>query len=125
MSPGGIGFRHPQGPALRPIPGVYPRAYGRTVIERFGNPELQDPPTRICADTSERIPKFLLPVVTAQLEFGGPVRQCAAVVASWARYAEGTDEQGRPIDVVDPRRGPPMAAARRQGGDPTPSYRDR
>src|SRR5258708_22186786 len=83
MSPGGIGFRHPQGPALRPIPGVDPRAYGRTVIERFGNPEIQDPLTRICADTSERIPKFLLPVVTAQLEFGGPVRQCAAVVASW------------------------------------------
>jgi mannitol 2-dehydrogenase len=25
----------------------------------------------------------------------------AAVVASWARYAEGIDEQGQPIDVQD------------------------
>jgi len=111
-------------PTLRPIPGVDPRAYGRTVIERFGNPEIQDPLTRICADTSERIPKFLLPVVTAQLEFGGPVRQCAAVVASWARYAEGIDEQGRPIDVVDPRRDTLMAAARKQRSNPTAFIED-
>src|SRR5258708_36871439 len=114
MSPGGIGFRHPQGPALRPIPGVDPRAYGRTVIERFGNPEIQDPLTRICADTSERIPKFLLPVVTAQLEFGGPVRQCAAVVAGWARYPEGTDEQGRRIDAAKPLRYTLVGVARRR-----------
>jgi mannitol 2-dehydrogenase len=25
----------------------------------------------------------------------------AAIVASWARYAEGTDEEGEPIKVVD------------------------
>src|SRR5258708_39645513 len=113
-------FRPPKVPPLRPLPGVDPRAYRRTVIERFGNPEIQDPLTRICADTSERIPKFLLPVVTAQLEFGGPVRQCAAVVARWARYAEGMDEQGRPIHVVDPRRDTLMAAARKQRGNPPP-----
>lgn len=106
-------------PTLRPIRGVDPRAYGRAVIKRFGNPEIQDPLTRICADTSDRIPKFLLPVVTAQLELGGPVQQCATVVASWARYAEGVDEQGRPIDVVDPRRDTLMAAARQQQSKPT------
>jgi mannitol 2-dehydrogenase len=105
-------------PTLRPIAGVDPRAYGRKVIERFANAEIRDLLTRICAETSERMPKFLLPVVTAQLEMGGPVRQCAAVVASWARYAEGVDEQGRPIDVIDPRRDALMAAAR-QNGNPT------
>jgi mannitol 2-dehydrogenase len=105
-------------PTLRPIPGTDPRAYGRTVIERFSNPQMRDPLARICAETSERIPKFLLPVVTAQLELGGPVRRCAAVVASWARYAEGVDEQGRPIDVIDPRRDRLMAAARRQRSNP-------
>jgi mannitol 2-dehydrogenase len=44
---------------------------------------------------------------------------CAAVVAAWARYAEGTDEQGKPIDVVDPRREELMAAARSQHSAPT------
>jgi mannitol 2-dehydrogenase len=112
-------------PTLRPVAGVDPRAYGRTVIDRFANPEIRDPLTRICAETSERIPKFLLPVVTAQLELGGPVKQCAAVVASWARYAEGIDEQGEPIEVIDPRRDTLMAAARKQGGNPTAFIEDR
>jgi len=44
---------------------------------------------------------------------------CAAVVAAWARYAEGIDEQGKPIDVVDPRREVLMAAARSQCRAPT------
>jgi len=112
-------------PTLRPIAGIDPHAYGRSVTARFGNPEIMDPLTRICADTSDRIPKFLLPVVTAQLAAGGPVRQCAAVVASWARYAEGIDEQGRPIDVVDPRRDTLMAAARKQDANPMAFLEDR
>ena len=36
------------------------------------------------------------------LESGAaPVTLSAAIVASWARYAEGVDEQGNPIKVVD------------------------
>ena len=33
---------------------------------------------------------------------GAPIRLSAAIVASWARYAEGVDEQGEPIDVRRP-----------------------
>jgi mannitol 2-dehydrogenase len=39
-------------------------------------------------------------------------------VASWARYAEGTDESGQPIDVVDGLRDERIASARRQAEDP-------
>jgi mannitol 2-dehydrogenase len=120
-----VRYIHEAIPTLRPIAGVDPRAYGRTVIERFANPEIRDHLTRICADTSERIPKFLLPVVMSQLQRGGSVRYCAAVVASWARYAEGVDEQGEPIDVVDPRRDALVAAAGKQGGNPTAFIEDR
>lgn len=112
-------------PTLKPITGVDPAAYAHIVLERFGNPAMGDPLTRICADTSERIPKFLLPVALAQLNRGGSVRYCAAVVASWARYAEGTDEQGVLIDVVDPRRDSLMTAARAQSTNPTAFIEDR
>jgi mannitol 2-dehydrogenase len=39
-------------------------------------------------------------------------------VASWARYDEGTDEQGNPIDVVDRLKDTLVAAAVRQRQDP-------
>ena len=40
------------------------------------------------------------------------------MVASWARYAEGTDERGEPIDVVDRYSGRLTSLARRQREDP-------
>jgi len=106
-------------PTLQPIAGTDLRQYGRTVVDRFSNPSIQDALTRICADTSDRIPKFLLPVARERLAAGGRVPTCAAVVAAWARYAEGTDERGQPINVVDRRRQELMAAARRQRSVPT------
>jgi len=39
-------------------------------------------------------------------------------VASWARYAEGVDEQGQPIEVVDRLRDSLMRRARRWREDP-------
>ena len=39
-------------------------------------------------------------------------------MASWARYAEGVDEQGEPIEVVDRLKDELMAIARRQREDP-------
>ena len=56
---------------------------------------------RLAADSSNRIPKWLVPVINEQLAAGRPVALSAAIVASWARYAEGVDESGEPIEVVD------------------------
>jgi mannitol 2-dehydrogenase len=107
-------------PTLRPVPGVDLTAYCQTLVERFGNPEVRDTLARLCAETSDRIPKFLLPVVREQLAAGSAkIRRSAAIVASWARYAEGTDETGAPITVVDALKGPLMAAAARNRATPT------
>jgi mannitol 2-dehydrogenase len=73
---------------------------------------------RLCAESSDRIPKWLLPVIRLNLEQGGEVHRSAAIVASWARYDEGLDEQGNPIDVVDRLKEPLMAAAARQREEP-------
>ena len=40
-------------------------------------------------------------MVREQLAHDRPVRLTAAIVASWARYCEGLDEQGQPIEIVD------------------------
>jgi mannitol 2-dehydrogenase len=60
-----------------------------------------------------------LPVVHDNLRLGGPVRLAAATVASWARYAEGVDEQSEPIKVVDRLADSLVPLARTQRADPT------
>ncbi|MEU7740801.1 mannitol dehydrogenase family protein [Nonomuraea sp. NPDC049158] len=106
-------------PTLRPVPGVELDVYKRTLIERFSNSEVRDTLARLCAETSDRIPKWLLPVVREQLAKGGAVTRSAAVVASWARYAEGVDESGAPIAIVDRLKDRLTAIARTQRQDPT------
>jgi mannitol 2-dehydrogenase len=105
-------------PTLAPVPGVDLPAYKQTLVERFSNPEVRDTLARLCAESSDRIPKWLLPVIRHQLASGGEIRRSAAIVASWARYAEGVDEQGRPIEVVDRLAERLMESARRQRDDP-------
>jgi mannitol 2-dehydrogenase len=105
-------------PTLEPVPGVDLDEYKQTLIERFSNPEIRDTIARLCAESSDRIPKWLLPVVRAQLARGGEIALSSAIVASWARYAEGSDEHGQPIDIVDRQRDRVMALAARQSEDP-------
>ena len=57
-------------------------------------------------------------MIRRNLERDGPVTLSAAVVAGWARYAEGVDEQGAPIEVNDPLRDTLTAAASSQRSDP-------
>lgn len=88
-------------PTLQPVPGIDLNHYKRTLIERFSNAEIKDTLARLCAESSDRIPKWLLPIIRKQLDSQGEIRRSVAVVASWARYAEGKDEQGNSINVVD------------------------
>jgi mannitol 2-dehydrogenase len=114
-----LGYMHEEAtPTLAPVPGVDLDDYKQTLIERFSNPEVRDTIARLCAESSDRIPKWLLPVIRAQLKTGGEIRRSAAVVASWARYAEGVDEQGQPIEVVDQLRDVLTPLAKHSRGNP-------
>ncbi|MFI5778998.1 mannitol dehydrogenase family protein [Nocardia sp. NPDC051570] len=112
-------------PTLLPVPGVDLARYRRTLVERFANPAIRDTIARLCAETSDRIPKFVLPVIRERLAAGGEIDCAAAIVASWARYAEGIDEQGEPIEVVDRLRDRLMPLARLQRVAPTAFLGDR
>ncbi|RFA12086.1 mannitol dehydrogenase [Subtercola boreus] len=105
-------------PTLQPVPGINLDVYKRTLLERFANPAVRDTLARLCAESSDRIPKWLLPVVRANLTAGSPVRLSAAIVASWARYDEGIDEQGETISIVDRLANQLTAAAKAQSEQP-------
>jgi mannitol 2-dehydrogenase len=105
-------------PTLPEVPGVDLQAYKHSLLERFANPQVRDTIARLCAESSDRIPKWLVPVVRENLASGGEITRSAAVVASWARYDEGIDEQGRPIVVVDRLRDELMDFASQQQANP-------
>ncbi|HET7397169.1 MAG TPA: mannitol dehydrogenase family protein [Intrasporangium sp.] len=112
-------------PTLPEVPGVDLDAYRHELIHRFANPEVRDTLARLCAESSDRIPKWLVPVILENLRSGGEIDCSALVVASWARYAEGRDEQGAPIEVVDRFKDTVMAAAAAQAEDPLAFLRNR
>jgi mannitol 2-dehydrogenase len=104
-------------PTLQPVPGIDLDAYKHKLIARFSNEYVRDTLARLCAESSDRIPKWLVPVIRENLKNDGEIHRSAAIVASWARYAEGTDEQGEPIAVVDRLKDSLMAAAARNRED--------
>jgi mannitol 2-dehydrogenase len=114
-----LGFMEQEAtPTLRPVPGIDLNAYRHELIHRFSNPAIRDTLARQMVDASERIPKFVLPVVREQLELGGPVDRAALVVAAWARFLEGTDEQGESIEIADRRVGELREAVRAERENP-------
>jgi mannitol 2-dehydrogenase len=105
-------------PSLPAVPGVDLDAYQAMLISRFGNEAIADTVVRLAAEASDRIPKWLVPVVLQRLNAGAPLERSAAIVASWARFAEGVDESGAAIEIVDNRADQVKEAALRQGSDP-------
>jgi mannitol 2-dehydrogenase len=112
-------------PTLAEVPGVDLREYQHQLIDRFSNAQVRDTVARLCAESSDRIPKWLLPVIRRNLETGGDILLSTAIVASWARYDEAVDEHGQPIEVVDQLRDRLVAAAQRQRSEPLAFIQDR
>jgi mannitol 2-dehydrogenase len=121
-----LGYLRAEGiPTLRPVPGIDLRRYVGDLVGRFASPAVRDTLDRLRTDASDRIPKFLLPVLRENLAAGRDVRRCALVLAAWALGLEGRDETGAPVEVVDGRREALLAAARRQREDPLALVRER
>jgi mannitol 2-dehydrogenase len=78
-------------PSLRPVPGIDLPAYCDELLARFGSTAVQDTLARQAVDGSDRIPKFVLPVLRHQRKAGGSIRCVAMVIAAWSVYLEGRE----------------------------------
>jgi mannitol 2-dehydrogenase len=105
-------------PTLPAVPGVDLLEYCRTLLRRFSNPYVRDTLARLCAEGSDRIPNFVLPVIRDRLIAQADFTLGALVTAAWARYCEAVDEHGRPITVIDRELEKVLAAANSQRTDP-------
>lgn len=90
-------------PMCPQVPAIDLDEYRRTLRSRFSNPGIADTVARNAAQSSDRIPGFVLPTVADNLAAGGPIDAGALVVAAWAKYLQGRDEHGRELIPVDDR----------------------
>ena len=88
---------------LPDLPGVDLGGYSATIVERFGNPQVEDALARLSFQSSTMISTYLLPVVRDLIHAGQPAPMAITVIACWARFLEGVAEDGSPIEIVDDR----------------------
>lgn len=88
-------------PVLGAVEGIDLEEYKVSLIQRFENKNIKDQVDRICSESSAKIPVFVLPTINAQLKQDGPIDHCAFLIACWAIYCLGKNEQGRALNIKD------------------------
>lgn len=75
--------------------------YKNNLVSRFQNPHINDQLFRICQQSSAKIPLFILPTVKYQLQNEKNVKEAAFIIAAWAKYNDGLDDNDMPYDIID------------------------
>ncbi len=110
---------HEATPVLDAVAGIDVEAYKDTLIERFGNPNIKDSLPRICLDSSNKLPVFLLPTIEENLQQGRRIAHAALVIAAWCYYSDKhADRHGNRLDVSDPQQDALQTAAQGTPADP-------
>ncbi len=106
-------------PTLPPLEGIHLDTYKDTLAQRFANPNIKDSVSRICSQTSAKLPVFLIPTLVDNLKSGGKIEQAALVIAAWCLYSDRQkNEQGRPLEIIDVAQKELHVAATKTSSDP-------
>jgi mannitol-1-phosphate/altronate dehydrogenase len=105
-------------PTLLPVEGVDLVNYRDTLIDRFSNRNIGDTILRLAEDGSKKIPLFILKPLTRAIRAGKPCNALIFALSCWARFLEGTDEDGKLIPVKDPDGASVITAAKKAREDP-------
>lgn len=105
-------------PTLRIVPELGLDEFRAALLGRFRNPEIKDTLARLRAEGSDRISKWVVPVVRDNLAAGRDVSLAAAICASWARYSDGVGENGEEFTIADRLAGDLRELSVRQRDEP-------
>ena len=105
-------------PVLGQIEGIDLDAYKNNLEERFANPNIKDGVSRICSESSAKLPKFLIPTIQENLDKGGSIKYGTFILAAWCYYSDkGIDAKNNPIEIIDNREEELHEKAKRYGQD--------
>ncbi|MDR1654641.1 MAG: mannitol dehydrogenase family protein [Treponema sp.] len=105
-------------PTLLPVEGIDLSNYKDTLINRFSNRNIGDTILRLAEDGSKKIPLFILKPLTRAVHAGKPCGALILALSGWARFLDGTDENGKPIPIKDPDGVSVIAAAQKARENP-------
>lgn len=106
-------------PVLDAVPGIDVETYKNTLEERFSNPNIKDSVSRICSESSAKLPKFILPTLLENLQHGGSIRYATFILAAWCYYSDRqTNQHGEPLEIIDAMHPTLNAAAANTQNDP-------
>jgi len=89
-------------PVLGDIEGINLEDYKDSLLERFANPNIKDRVSRICSESSAKLPKFLIATIYDNLATDGSIRFATLIIAAWCYYSDkGMDRHGDPIEIID------------------------
>ena len=87
---------------LDPVAGINVEEYQQILLARFANPNIKDTLTRICSQSSAKIPVFLVPTILDNLKNNGRFDIGAFTLACWYYYsAKGATQAGERLQVED------------------------
>ncbi|MDQ9090442.1 mannitol dehydrogenase family protein [Pseudoalteromonas haloplanktis] len=89
-------------PLLDELPGIDIESYKDTLIERFANPNIKDSLSRICSESSAKLPKFLIATITDNLANNRDILLATLVIASWCLYSDKrVNQQSKALEIHD------------------------
>jgi len=89
-------------PILGNIEGIDLEGYKNSLLERFANPNIKDSVSRICSESSAKLPKFLIATIHENLAIGGSIKFATLVLAAWCYYCDKeVDQNGRALEIID------------------------
>ncbi len=89
-------------PVLGAIEGMDIEKYKDSLEERFANPNIKDSVSRICSESSAKLPKFLIPTLKENLATDGSIKYATLILAAWCYYSDrNINEKGEPLEIID------------------------
>ena len=89
-------------PTLEPVPSIDLDRYKQTLVERFSNPKIRDRLSRLCLNSSAKLPKWALGSMRDKLDRDGSIDYLSLTIAAWFRYLNGKSDRGQPMSIDDP-----------------------
>ncbi len=89
-------------PVLDKVSGINLSDYKDSLEERFANPNIRDTVSRICSESSAKLPKFLIATLYDNLAGEGSIQYTTLVIVAWCYYHDKqTNKNGQPLEIID------------------------